>query len=59
MRGGEVIEEAKGEVGVRFSRDNIEVDFMEGCIHKWGVVLSQGGQPFLLSVRRAFFSDIH
>ena len=31
MRGGEVVEKAEDEVGVRFSRDEIEVDLMKGA----------------------------
>ena len=31
MRGGEVVEVAKNEVGTRFSRDEIEVDLMKGA----------------------------
>ena len=30
VRGGEVVEEVEGEMGKRFSRDEIEVDFVEG-----------------------------
>ena len=42
MRGGEVVEEAEGEVGTRFSRDEIKVDLVER-IHALvgeGVILS-------------------
>ena len=31
MRGGEVVEKAEGKMGARFSRDEIEVDFMKGA----------------------------
>ena len=31
MRGGEVVEEAKDEMGVRFSRDEIKVDLVKGA----------------------------
>ena len=31
MRGGDVVEKAEGEMGTRFSRDEIEVDFMKGA----------------------------
>ena len=31
MRGGEVVEKAEGKMGVRFSRDEIKVDFMKGA----------------------------
>ena len=31
MRGGEVVEEVEGEMGTRFSRDEIKVDFMKGA----------------------------
>ena len=42
MRGGEVVEEAKGEMGTRFSRDEIKVDFVKGAhaLVGEGVVLS-------------------
>ena len=41
MRGGEVVEKAEGKVGARFSRDEVEVDFMKG-VHALseGAVLS-------------------
>ena len=31
MRGGEVVEEAKGEMGTRFSRHEIKMDFVKGA----------------------------
>ena len=31
MRGGEVVEEAEGEMGARFSRGEIKVDFVKGA----------------------------
>ena len=31
MRGGEVVKVAEDKVGVRFSKDEIEVDFMKGA----------------------------
>ena len=55
MSGGEVVEEVKGEVGMRFSRDEIKVDFVKGAhaLVVEGVVLSW--VSFLLSVSRVFF----
>ena len=43
MRGGEVIEEVKDEMGARFSRDEIKVGFMKGAhtLLGKGVVLSR------------------
>ena len=48
MRGGEVVEKAEGKMGARFSRDKVEVDFMEGA-H----ALSEG-----MVSRRVIFSFI-
>ena len=31
MRGGEVVEEAKDEMGTKFSKDEIKVDFVKGA----------------------------
>ena len=48
MRGGDVVEKAEGEMGARFSRDEIEVDLVKGAhALSEGVISSQVTLSFI------------